>query len=29
MVIVDLATRSMWEGGAFTFDPKTMTATPA
>lgn len=26
MVIVDLATRSMWEGGAFGFDPKTMTA---
>ncbi len=29
MVIVDLATRSMWEGKAFTFDPKTMTASPA
>ena len=29
MVIVDLATRSMWEGQAFTFDPKTMTASPA
>ncbi|MCC6320180.1 MAG: Gfo/Idh/MocA family oxidoreductase [Phycisphaerales bacterium] len=29
MVIVDLATRSMWEGGAFTFDPKTMTASKA
>ncbi len=27
MVIVDLATRSMWEGGAFTFDPKTMAAS--
>lgn len=27
MVIVDLATRSMWEGGAFSFDPATMTAT--
>lgn len=26
MVIVGLATRSMWEGGAFEFDPKTMTA---
>lgn len=26
MVIVDLATRSMWEGGAFEFDPKTMTS---
>ncbi len=26
MVIVDLATRSMWEGGAFAFDPKTMMA---
>jgi len=26
MVIVDLATRSMWEGKAFAFDPKTMTA---
>jgi predicted dehydrogenase len=26
MVIVDLATRSMWEGGAFGFDPKTQTA---
>ncbi|MCC6676094.1 MAG: Gfo/Idh/MocA family oxidoreductase [Phycisphaerales bacterium] len=24
MVIVDLATRSLWEGGAWTFDPKTM-----
>lgn len=29
MVLVDLATRSMWEGGAFTFDPKTMTAAKA
>jgi predicted dehydrogenase len=29
MVIVDLATRSMWEGGAFTFDPKTMTSAKA
>jgi predicted dehydrogenase len=26
MVIVDLAARSMWEGGSFGFDPKTMTA---
>ena len=26
MVIVDLATRSMWEGSAFGFDPKTMRA---
>lgn len=26
MVIVDLATRSMWEGAAFEFDPKTMTS---
>jgi predicted dehydrogenase len=25
MVIVDLATRSIWEGGAFAFDPRTMT----
>jgi hypothetical protein len=24
MVIVDLATRSLWEGGTWTFDPKTM-----
>lgn len=29
MVVVDLATRSMWEGGAFGFDPKTMTAARA
>lgn len=29
MVVVDLATRSMWEGGAFTFDPKTMTSARA
>lgn len=27
MVIVDLATRSLWEGGAFRFDPKTMKAS--
>ncbi len=26
MVIVDLATRSMWEGHAYRFDPATMTA---
>lgn len=26
MVIVDLAARSIWEGKAFAFDPKTMTA---
>jgi predicted dehydrogenase len=26
MVIVDLAARSMWEGKAFSYDPKTMTA---
>jgi len=26
MVVVDLATRSMWEGKAFEFDPRTMTA---
>jgi predicted dehydrogenase len=26
MVVVDLATRSLWEGGAYRFDPKTMTA---
>lgn len=24
MVVVDLATRSLWEGGSFAFDPKTM-----
>jgi len=28
MVIVDLATRSMWEGKAFAFDPKTLTSKP-
>ena len=27
MVVVDLATRSMWEGKTFTFDPKTMRAS--
>jgi len=26
MVIVDLATRSMWEGSAFDFDPVNWTA---
>lgn len=26
MVIVDLATRSMWDGRAYAFDPKTMTS---
>ena len=26
MVIVDLATRSMWDGSAYTFDPATLTA---
>lgn len=26
MVIVDLATRSLWEGGAFAFDPQAMKA---
>lgn len=29
MVVVDLATRSMWEGGAFSFDPKALTAIRA
>lgn len=29
MVIVDLATRSMWEGGAFTFDPRTLETARA
>ncbi|GAB5496962.1 MAG: Gfo/Idh/MocA family oxidoreductase [Phycisphaerales bacterium] len=29
MVAVDLATRSMWEGGAFKFDPKTMRVSRA
>jgi hypothetical protein len=28
MVIVDLATRSMWEGCAFAFDPQRLTARP-
>jgi predicted dehydrogenase len=26
MVVIDLATRSLWEGRAFEFDPKTLTA---
>jgi hypothetical protein len=25
--IVDLATRSMWDGGAYTFDPRTYKVT--
>ncbi len=29
MVIVDLATRSMWEGPAFDFDPSSRQVTPA
>ncbi len=29
VVAVDLATRSMWEGKAFKFDPKTKIASPA
>ena len=29
MVVVDLATRSAWDGRAWTFDPETMTASPA
>ncbi|MCP3915609.1 MAG: Gfo/Idh/MocA family oxidoreductase [bacterium] len=29
MVIVDLATRAMWEGGSYRFDPETMTASKA
>ncbi len=29
MVVVDLATRSMWEGGAFSFDPKSLAAAKA
>lgn len=27
MVVVDLAARSMWEGGAYSFDPETFTTT--
>ena len=29
MVVVVLATRSAWGGKAWTFDPETMTASPA
>ncbi len=29
MVVVDLAARSMWEGGAYAFDPSSMKATRA
>ena len=29
MVIVDLAARALWEGGTFTFDPRTLTAKRA
>ncbi len=29
MVCVDLATRAMWEGGSWSFDPKTMKASRA
>lgn len=29
MVMVDLATRSMWDGQAYTFDPETLSASPA
>jgi predicted dehydrogenase len=29
MVVVDLATRALWEGGSFNFDPKTMKVTRA
>ena len=29
MVVVDLATRSMWDGGAYRFDPATLTASRA
>ncbi|MFT5049152.1 MAG: putative dehydrogenase [Chlamydiales bacterium] len=28
MVIVDLATRSMWEGGSYSFDPATLETRP-
>ena len=28
VVAVDLATRSMWEGKSFQFDPKTLKASP-
>ncbi len=29
MVAVDLATRSIWEGRAYQFDPRTLEASPA
>lgn len=29
MVVVDLATRSAWEGRSYRFDPRTMSASPA
>jgi predicted dehydrogenase len=29
MVVVDLATRSLWDGKAYRFDPKTLRASPA
>lgn len=29
MTIIDLATRAIWDGGAWSFDPKTMTAKKA
>lgn len=29
MVVVDLATRSAWEGRSMRFDPRTMTSSPA
>ena len=29
MVIVDLATRSLWQGGTFTYDPERRTVRKA
>jgi hypothetical protein len=29
MVVVDLATRALWEGGSYNFDPKTFKVTKA
>jgi hypothetical protein len=29
MVVVALASRSAWDGKAWTFDPETLTASPA
>jgi hypothetical protein len=29
MVIVDLATRSLWQGGTFTFDPERRSVRKA